>query len=49
MESVPIIAWQIEEGNVGVVTDSSPWALKSLQMVTATMKSEDICFLAEKL
>ena len=38
MESVPIIAWQIEEENVGVVTDSSPWALKSLQMVTATMK-----------
>ena len=28
---------------------SSSWALRSLQMVTATMKSEDNCFLAGKL
>ena len=32
-----------------VVTDSPAWALKSLQMVTAAMKSEDTFFLVGKL
>ena len=46
----PITSWKIEEEKVEVVTDfNSSWAPKSLQMVTAAMKSEDICFLAEKL
>ena len=34
----------------GVSTDtSSSWAIKSLQMLTATMKLEDKCLLAGKL
>ena len=47
MASGPITSWQIE----GVKGEkiSSSWALKSLQMVTAGKKSEDICFLAGKL
>ena len=49
MASSPISSWQTEEGNVEVVTDYFSWALKSLQVVTAVMKSEDDCFLAGKL
>ena len=49
MASGPITAWQVEGENVEVVTDSPSWALKSLQMVTAAMKLEDVCFLAGKL
>ena len=49
MASAPTTAWQIEEEKVEVVTDfNSSWAPKSLQMVTAAMKSEDDCFLAGK-
>ena len=49
MESGPITSWEIEGKKVEVVTDSPSWALKSLQMVTAAMKLEDVCFLAGKL
>ena len=45
----PITPWQIEGEKVEVVTDFLFLALKSLQMVTAAMKSEDVCFLAGKL
>ena len=31
-------------GDEEVVTDSSSWALKSLWMVPAVMKSEDDCY-----
>ena len=43
----PIMSWQIEGEKI--VTDFLSWALKSLWMVTAAMKSEDDCFLAGKL
>ena len=49
MKSGPIIPWQIEGENVEVVTDFLFWALKSLWMLTAAMKSEDDCFMAGKL
>ena len=49
MVSGPIISWQIDREKVEVVTDFLSWALKSLWMVTAAMKSEDDCFLAGKL
>ena len=48
MASGPIAAWQIEGEKVEVVTDFLFLAPKSLQMVTAAMKSEDDCFLAGK-
>ena len=44
----PITSWWIEGGEVEVVTDFLFWGLKSLWMVTAAMKSEDVCFLARK-
>ena len=48
--SSPITAWQIEGGKVEIVEKiSSSWDPKSLRMVTAAMKSEDVCFLAGKL
>ena len=49
MASGPITSWQREGEKVGVVSDFLFWALKSLRMVTAAMKSEDVCFLAGKL
>ena len=49
MASGPITPWQIEGEKVEVVMDFLFLALKSLQMVTAAMKSEDVCFLAGKL
>ena len=47
MASSPIISWQTEGEKIA--TDIISWALKSLWMVTAAMKSEDDCFLACKL
>ena len=47
--SGPITSWQIEGRKVKAVTDSSSWALKSLQMVTEAVKLQDNCFLAWKL
>ena len=46
MASGSITSWQIEGGNVEVVTSFLFLLLKSLWMVTAAMKSEDLCFLA---
>ena len=44
--SSPITSWQIDGETV---TDFILGGLKSLQMVTATMKLKDICSLEEKL
>ena len=49
MASGTIISWQIEVEKVEVVTDFLFLVSKSLQMVNAAMRSEDICFLAGKL
>ena len=48
MASSPITSWQIGE-KVEVVTNFLFLGSKSLQIVTVAMKSEDVCFLAEKL
>ena len=44
----PITSWQIDGETMETETLFS-WVPKSLQMVTAVMKSEDACFLGEKL
>ena len=50
MASGPITSWQIDEERVETVTDFLFfWAPKSLQVVTAAMKSKDACSLEEKL
>ena len=49
MISSPITPWQIDGETMETVTDLILGAPKSLQMVTAAMKSVDDCFLAEKL
>ena len=49
MASVPITSWQIDGETVETVTDFIFRAAKSLQMVTAAMKSKDPCSLEEKL
>ena len=51
MVSRPITSWQIEGkgGKVEVVTDFLFLGSKTLLMVTAAMKSEDICFFVGKL
>ena len=46
--SSPIISRQIEGEKVEIVTVSSSWTLKSLQMVTAARQSEENCFSAGK-
>ena len=48
LASSPITLWQIEGEKVKVVTAFLFLALKSLQVVTAAMKSEDDCFLTGK-
>ena len=48
MASGPITSWETNEETVETVADFIFWAPKSLQKVTATMKSEDDCFLAGK-
>ena len=47
--SSPITSWQIEWKTMETVTDFIFGAPESLQMVTATMKLKDTCFLEEKL
>ena len=47
--SGPITSWQIDGEIVETVADFIWGAPKSLQMVTATMKLKDSCFLEEKL
>ena len=49
MASNPITSWQIDGENMETVIDFVSWAPKSLQMVTAAMKSKDACSLEEKL
>ena len=49
MASGPIASWQIDGETVETMTYFILGALKSLQMVTATMKLKDACSLEEKL
>ena len=49
MASGPITSWQIDGETMEAVSDFIFWALKSLLMVTAAMKSKDVCFLEENL
>ena len=48
MASGPVTSWWIEREKAKVVRDFLFGALKSLLMVTAAMKLEDVCFLAWK-
>ena len=45
MASYLIASWQIDGETVETVTDCFPWAPKSLQVVTTTMKLKDTCSL----
>ena len=47
MASSPITSWQIDGETMETITDFILGALKSLQIVTATMKLKDACFLEE--
>ena len=47
--SGPITSWQIDGQIIKTVTDFIILSSKSLQMVTAAMKLNDVCFLEEKL
>ena len=49
MASGPITSWQIDGETMETVRDFIFWALKSLQMVTATMKLKDVYSMEEKL
>ena len=49
MVSCPITSWQIDGETMDTVRDFIWGAPKSLQMVTAAMKSKDACYLEEKL
>ena len=49
MASGPITLWEIDGEKVETVSDFIFWAPKSLQMVTATMKSKDAYSLEGKL
>ena len=49
MASCPISSWQIDEETMETMRDFIWGAPKSLQMVTAAMKSKDACSLEEKL
>ena len=49
MASSPITSWQIDGEKCKLCQILFSWALKSLQMVTAAMKSKDACSLEEKL
>ena len=49
MASGPITSWEIDGETVETVSDFILGASKSLQMITAAMKSKDACFLEEKL
>ena len=49
MASGPITSWQIDGETKETVTTLFSWALKSLHMVTAAMKSKDVCSLEEKM
>ena len=49
MASDPITSWQIDVKTMEAERDFIFWAPKSLQMVTAAMKSKDTCSVEEKL
>ena len=49
MASGPITSRQIDGETMETVADFIFWAPKSLQMVTAAMKSKETCSLVEKL
>ena len=49
MASGHIASWQIDGETMKQWEVLFSWALKSLQMVTATMKLKDTCSLEEKL
>ena len=49
MASGPITSWQVDGETMETVIDSTFWAPKSLQMVTAAMKLKVTCSLEEKL
>ena len=49
LASDPITSWKIDGETVETVSDFIFWAPKSLQMVTAAMKSKDAYSLEEKL
>ena len=49
MASSPITSWQIDGETMEIVADFIFWVPKSLWIVTAAMKSEEICSLEEKL
>ena len=49
MTSDPTTSWQIDRETMETVADFNFWAPKSLQMVTASVKLKDTCFLKEKL
>ena len=51
MASGPITSWQIDRGTMETVTDFIFWGrvLKSMQMVSATMKLKDVCSSEGKL
>ena len=49
MASGPITSWQVDGETVEIVADFNFGGPKSLQMVTATRKLKDACFLEEKL
>ena len=49
MASVPVTSWQIDGETMETVRDFNLGAPKSVQMVTAAMKSKDACSLEEKL
>ena len=49
MASGPITSWEIDGETVKTVSDFIFWALKSLQMVIATMKLKDTYSLEKKL
>ena len=49
MASGPITSWEIAGETMETVRDFIILAPKSLQMVTAAMKSKDACLLEEKL
>ena len=49
MASSPITSWQIDGETMETVMDFIFLALKSLQIVTESMKLKDACFLEEKL
>ena len=49
MASGSVTSWEIDGETVETVSDFIFWTPKSLQMVTASMKLKDTCFLEGKL